>query len=201
MTKSIFAGGLASAIALSCFAVPASADALPGVRGVDHIGMTVPDMAEAVSFFGDVLGCKKAMSFGPFMDDKGTFMHDLLDVDPRAVIEEITLMRCGFGSNIELFKYTAPDQQTVKAKNSDIGGHHVAIYVDDIEAAAAYLKDKGVRTLMGPLPVSEGPAAGQAILYFFAPWGLQMEAISYPDGMTYEDGAETVLWSAREPAK
>lgn len=185
------------------FALPAQAvsEPLPGMRGVDHIGLTVPDLAEAETFFSDILGCSKAMSFGPFRDDQGTFMQDLLDVHPRAVIEGITLMRCGFGSNIELFKYASPDQKTPEVRNSDIGGHHIAIYVDDIAAAAAYFKEKGVRTLLGPLPVKEGPAAGQSILYFFAPWGLQLEAISYPDGMAYEADAKTVLWSAREPSK
>ena len=54
---------------------------------------------------------------------------------------------------------------------------------------------------MGPLPVKEGPAAGQTILYFQAPWGLQLEAISYPDGMAYEKGADTVLWSPKNPGK
>ena len=52
---------------------------------------------------------------------------------------------------------------------------------------------------MGPLPVNEGPAAGQTILYFQAPWGLQLEAISYPNGMAYEKDAETVLWSPKDP--
>lgn len=84
----------------------ASADSIPGMRGHDHTGVTVPDMKQAVDFFTNVVGCKKAMSFGPFTDDKGTFMQDLLGVDPKAVIEEITMVRCGTGSNIELFKYT-----------------------------------------------------------------------------------------------
>ncbi|TIU09284.1 MAG: glyoxalase [Mesorhizobium sp.] len=179
----------------------ASADSIPGMRGHDHTGVTVPDMKQAVDFFTNVVGCKKAMSFGPFADDKGTFMQDLLGVDPKAIIEEITLVRCGYGSNIELFKYTAPDQKDLTPKNSDIGGFHIAFYVDDVAAAKAYLDAKGVKTRMGPLPVKEGPAAGQTILYFQAPWGLQLEAISYPDGMAYEKGAETVLWSPKDPAK
>ncbi|MDX8532834.1 VOC family protein [Mesorhizobium sp. VK25A] len=179
----------------------ASAGAIPGMRGHDHTGITVPDMKQAVDFFTNVVGCKKAMSFGPFADDKGTFMQDLLGVDPKAVIEEITQIRCGYGSNIELFKYTAPDQKDATPKNSDIGGYHIAFYVDDVAAAKAYLEAKGVKTRMGPLPVKEGPAAGQTILYFQAPWGLQLEAISYPQGMAYEKGAETVLWSPKDPAK
>jgi catechol 2,3-dioxygenase-like lactoylglutathione lyase family enzyme len=114
---------------------PAFADGLPGMRGHDHTGITVPDMDQAVTFFVDVLGCKKAMSFGPFSDNKGNFMKDALDVNPRAVITQITLVRCGYGSNIELFSYTSPDQQVVQPKNSDVGGYHIAFYVDDIKAA------------------------------------------------------------------
>jgi catechol 2,3-dioxygenase-like lactoylglutathione lyase family enzyme len=183
------------------FVTPAAADGLPGMRGHDHTGITVPDMDQAVKFFVDVLGCKKAMSFGPFSDSKGTFMKDALDVNPRAVITQITMVRCGVGSNIELFSYQSPDQQVVQPKNSDIGGYHIAFYVDDIKAADSYLRSKGVWTLFGPIPVTEGPAAGQTIVYFKAPWGLQMEAISYPKGMAYEKDAETILWSPKDPTK
>ncbi len=179
----------------------ASAQGIPGMRGHDHTGVTVPDMAQAVDFFVNVVGCQKAMSFGPFSDDKGTFMQDLLNVNPRAVIEEITLIRCGHGSNLELFKYTSPDQKDATPKNSDIGGYHIAFYVDDIAAAKAYLESKGVKTLMGPLPVEQGPAAGQSIFYFMAPWGLQLEAISYPKGMAYEADAATILWTPKDPSK
>ena len=174
---------------------------VPGMRGHDHTGITVPDMDQAVTFFTDVIGCEKIMSFGPFMDDKGSFMKDALNVHPRAVVRQIVQIRCGFGSNIELFHYESPDQQVVQTKNSDIGGYHIAIYVDDIKSADAYLKSKGVHTLFGPIPVSEGPAAGQTILYFLTPWGLQMEAISYPQGMAYEKDTDKRLWSARDPAK
>ncbi len=192
---------LTATICAICLATPVVADTMPGIRGVNHIGLTVPDLAQAEAFFTDVLACQKATSFGPFRDDTGTFMQDVLDVDPRAVIETIVLMRCGFGSNIELFHYTAPGQKTVTPRNSDIGGHHIAFYVDDIDAAAKYLKDKGLKVNMGPIPVSEGPAAGQTILYFSSPWGLQMEAISFPKGMAYEADGGPVLWSNTDPAK
>lgn len=171
------------------------------MRGMDHIGLTVPDIAAATTFFTDVLGCQAAMSFGPFSDDKGTFMQDALDVDPKAVIEKITLVRCGNGSSIELFQYMAPDQKTAAMRNSDVGGHHIAFYVDDIDAAAAYLKGEGVRTFMGPIPVKEGPAAGQSILYFLAPWGTQMELITYPEGMAYEKDSAVKLWSPKDQPK
>jgi catechol 2,3-dioxygenase-like lactoylglutathione lyase family enzyme len=142
------------------------------------------------------------MSFGPFSDDKGTFMTDLLGVDSKAVIKNITQVRCGYGSNIELFEYSAPDQRELKQKNSDIGAFHVALYVDDVAAAKAYLDKKGVATRLGPLPIKDGPASGQTILYFQAPWGgIQFEAISYNDGMAYEKTSETKLWDPKKPAE
>jgi catechol 2,3-dioxygenase-like lactoylglutathione lyase family enzyme len=193
---------LLAAAALSMSFGIAHADSLPGLRGHDHTGVTVPDMKQAVDFFTNVLGCKAAMSFGPFADDKGTFMTDVLGVDPKAVIKTITQVRCGFGSNIELFEYSAPDQKTISQKNSDIGAFHIAFYVDDVAAAKAYLDKKGIATRMGPIPIKEGPAAGQTILYFQAPWGnLQFEAISYPQGMAYEKTAETKLWTPKDPGQ
>lgn len=183
------------------FLSPATAGSLPGLRGHDHTGVTVPDIKQALDFFTNVLGCQHAMTFGPFADDKGTFMQDLLNVHPRAKIEQISLVRCGFGSNIELFQYSSPDQKDMTPKNSDIGGYHIAFYVDDIKAAADYLKANNVKTMMGPLPVDQGPAAGQSILYFMAPWGLQFEAISYPKGMAYEKDGGTILWSPKDPGK
>jgi len=179
----------------------ARADGVPGLRGHDHTGITVPDIKQATDFFIYVLGCKEAMSFGPFADEKGNFMTQLVNVNPRAVINKITLVRCGYGSNIELFQYTSPDQKDMTPKNSDIGGYHVAFYVDDVKAAKDYLDSKGVKTFFGPFPVEEGPAAGQTITYFLAPWGLQMEIISYPKGMAYEKTSPIKLWSPTDPAK
>lgn len=192
---------LAAAALLASLSLPALADPLPGIRGVNHIGLTVPDLDQAETFFTEVLGCERAMAFGPFRDDEGTFMQDLLGVDPRAEVNQIRMLRCGFGSNIELFSYDAPDQATIRQRNSDIGAYHIAFYVDDIDAAAASLREAGIQTNMGPLPVSDGPAAGQSILYFSAPWGLQFEAISFPQGMAYEREGGPILWSNTAPSE
>ena len=176
----------------------ARAETLPTMRGVDHVGVTVFDSKPAIAFFETVLGCKAMVSFGPFRDDKGDFMKNLLNVHPRAVINKITLVRCGNGSNVELLEYRAPDQKKARPKNSDLAGHHIAFYVDDMKAAVDYLKKTGVKTFLGPLTVKDGPAAGQTILYFVAPWGLQMELISYPKGMAYEKMGKGKLWSPKD---
>jgi catechol 2,3-dioxygenase-like lactoylglutathione lyase family enzyme len=190
----------AAAVVILAMTSLGRADGVPGLRGHDHTGITVPDIKQATDFFVNVLGCKEVMSFGPFADEKGDFMHILLNVDPKSVIKQITLVRCGYGSNIELFQYTAPDQKDMTPKNSDIGGYHIAFYVDDIKAAKAYLDSKGVKTFFN-LSVDQGPAAGQSIFYFLAPWGLQMEAITYPQGMAYEKTSPIKLWSPKDPSQ
>jgi catechol 2,3-dioxygenase-like lactoylglutathione lyase family enzyme len=109
------------------------------------------------------------------------------------------VVRVANGSNIELFQYTSPDQDTRFAVNSSYSGHHIAIYVDSIAKAAERLgRRMGARRLLGPLPVTEGPAAGQSINYFGTPFGTYVELISYPHGMAYEATADVKLWSPKD---
>src|SRR6202021_4338994 len=112
----------AATLALALGQSAAHADGLPGMRGHDHTGITVPDMNEALTFFVDVLGCKKAMSFGPIADPEpnGTFMKDALGVDRNTVITQITLVRCGMGSNIGLFSYQSPEQRAGRLKTASV---------------------------------------------------------------------------------
>ncbi|MFF9073614.1 VOC family protein [Streptomyces sp. NPDC014735] len=158
---------------------------LPGLAGVDHIGFTVPDLAEARAFLVDVLGCEYMYSLGPFRDDDGNWMADHLDVHPRAVMRQLHFFRCGGQAIFEVFEYAAPGRNTTLPRNSDIGGHHVALYVDDLDAAVAYLRSRGIRVLGEPSS-SSGPSEGQRWVYFLAPWGMQFELVSYPGGKAFD---------------
>jgi catechol 2,3-dioxygenase-like lactoylglutathione lyase family enzyme len=163
-----------------------------GLVGMDHVGITVPDIDEAVAWFENVMGCVAPLTFGPFSG-----VQDLLDVDPQAVIHQITMVRCGRSANIELFDYSAPNQRTDFPKNSDWAGHHIAFYVTDIDAAVQYMVAHGAQKFFGPLPVTDGPAAGQSINYFRTPFGTYIELISYPNGMAYERDPGRPLWSPK----
>jgi catechol 2,3-dioxygenase-like lactoylglutathione lyase family enzyme len=168
-----------------------------GLVGADHVGITVPDINQAIEWFEDVMGAVGPLTFGPFSDPVGTFMHDLLGVDPRAVISQITMLRLGHSGGIELFHYDAPDQLHSHPRNSDWSGHHIAFYVTDIDQAVEYMRSKGVEKFLGPFPVTGGPAAGQSINYFRTPFGTFIELISYPDGMAYERDPSRPLWSPK----
>ncbi|MGV8883066.1 MAG: VOC family protein [Rhodoglobus sp.] len=165
--------------------------AIPGIRGMEHIGFTVPNITEACDFFITVLGATELfVAATDFRNDDSDWMTEHLHVHPRAVIKEFRYLRLGNGSNLEIFEYNAPDQAQVPPKNSDIGGHHFAFYVDDMDAAIAYLRDNGVEVLGEPTSYTDGPNLGLTWCYFMAPWGLQLEIVSSPHGTAYDNEAK-----------
>jgi len=161
------------------------AQTLPGLTGVDHIGFTVPDLEQARIFLVDVLGCEYMYSLGPFRHGDSEWMVEHLAVDARAVMERLHFFRCGGQAIFEVFQYSAPDQDTDQPRNSDIGGHHVALYVEDLDAALAFLHEQGL-TVLGEPTASKGPSEGQRWVYFLSPWGMQFELVSYPGGKAFD---------------
>ena len=155
---------------------------LPGMRRVDHVGFTVPDLDAAHTWLVDVLGAEYLYSLGPFAhtDD---WMSTHLRVHPRATMQN-RWYRVGGETMLEVFEYSSPDQHDAIPRNSDIGGHHVALYVDDIDAAIEHLRAHDVEVFDGPT-ASQGPAEGNRWIYFRAPWGLQLELVSYPGGKAF----------------
>jgi catechol 2,3-dioxygenase-like lactoylglutathione lyase family enzyme len=159
------------------------------LHGVEHLGFTVPDLEQAVSFFVEVLGCEHLYDMGPFSDPEGTWMSDNLDVHPRAEIPKFSLLRCADGAN-------SPDQVTRWPRMSDYGGTHIAFYVDDMNAALADVRSHGVRVLGQGKKDGIGPEAGNesTFAHFLAPWGQLLEFVTYPNGREYFRAGERRLW-------
>jgi len=158
--------------------------AIPGLRRLDHVGFTVPDLEAASRWLVDVLGCEYMYTLGPFSSDDD-WMRAHMNVDPRTVMRRLHFFRLGGQAVFEVFEYEAPEQAAQPPRNSDVGGHHVAIYVDDLDAAVAYLREQDV-TVLGDPTTSRGPSEGQRWVYFLAPWGMQLELVSYPHGKAFE---------------
>jgi catechol 2,3-dioxygenase-like lactoylglutathione lyase family enzyme len=164
---------------------------LPGMYGMEHIGFTVPDINEACDWFERILGAETLYTAATnFRHDDDNWMQEHLRVHPRAVIKEFRYMRMGNGTNFEVFEYDAPDQERTEPKNSDIGGHHLAFYVEDIDAAIDFLKKNDVEVLGEPTAYTEGPNLGLTWCYFLTPWGQQLEVVSAPGGTVYDNEAQ-----------
>src|SRR3712207_5337877 len=109
---------------------------LPGLRGVDHVGITVPDIEQATAFFVDVLGCELLYEREPPRDDSP---RDRLGVPPGSRIQAVHFLRCASGANVELFEFYSPDQREDFPRPSDVGIQHLAVYVDDLDRKSTRL--------------------------------------------------------------
>lgn len=168
--------------------------ALTGLKGTEHIGLTVPNLDDAVRFFVDVLGGEELFAVGPYESDDD-WMTENLNVDPRSRIDLIKMVRVGDGPTFELFEYQVKDRQDSMPRNSDLGGHHIAFYVDDIDRAVTELKAAGLLVLGQPKRITDGPSEGLSWVYFLSPWGLQMEVVSYPHGIKAYEQNRFSVWS------
>lgn len=118
------------------------------VRKIDHIGIAVRDLKEAIKFYEEMLGLKV------------TEIEEVADQKVR-----VAFLPAG-DSEVELLESTTPDGPIARfiEKNGE-GIQHIAFRVDNVEEKLAGLKDKGVRL------IDEKPrrGAGGAMIAFLHP--------------------------------
>lgn len=159
-------------------------DPLPGLEGLDHVGLTVLDLDEGVRFYCSLLQAKEIFRLGPFdsrelpaVDGKDWSMAFVNVADASFTLAMLELPN---GSRVELFQYDRPtDRNPVPPRNCDIGGHHIAFKVTDLDSVLSKGSSLGLRFMAGPIAIDEGPAAGQRIIYCLDPWGNQLELVEY----------------------
>lgn len=154
-------------------------------RGIDHIGLTVPDIEEATIFFKNALNANVLYDVLP-KDDKpmeGKETETQLGIPKNSKIVHMRLLEIGNGPTIEMFQFSNTLQKDT-ANLNDFGWQHIALYTDDIEKATEQVKLAGGELLSKPHPlanVENGPR--NRGVYFKSPWGSLIELISYPDGL------------------
>ncbi|QEM11724.1 VOC family protein [Mucilaginibacter rubeus] len=166
----------------------------PGLVGIDHVGINVPDMDQAVKFFHDMFGFTPVTQLGPFSmpaEWKKTFhIHENADQ------VELKMLRAGDGSNIELFAYKPNAGSQEQPYRDDLSASHFSIYTSDIKATKAYLEAKGVK-FVSDIQSGGGDTEGENWVYLETPWGSTIELNSYPKGKGYEKHNPAVkLWTA-----
>jgi len=100
------------------------------LKNIDHIGIAVANLHESLAFWETTLGIE---------------LHGIEEVAEQKV-------RTAFlpvdDTEIELLEPTSPDSTIAKfIEKRGEGLHHIAIRVDDIEAALAELKAKGIQLI------------------------------------------------------
>ena len=131
----------------------------------NHTGITVVDIESSMSFFREVLGFETTEIF----HHKGETVENLTGI-PGAEV------KLGFvdmpNHRLELLEYITQDARKVSdLRNCDPGAFHLALEVDDIDAAVAAVASSGFVPYSDPQTV---------------PNGNRNVYLRHPDGITIE---------------
>ena len=131
---------------------------------IDHIGVAVEDLAEAIALYGERLG---------------------MELEYRETVEEqgVEAVLLGVGeSHVELLRPLGPDTAVGKfLAREGPGLHHVAYGTDDIESALEAARGAGLRL------IDEQPRVGMrgsrvAFLHPKSTGGVLTELVEAPEG-------------------
>jgi methylmalonyl-CoA/ethylmalonyl-CoA epimerase len=129
------------------------------INKLDHIGIAVKDIDEALKFYSDAVGLR---------------CTHVEEVPGQHV--KIAFLPVG-GMNIELLESTDPEGAVAKfIEKKGEGIQHIAFLVDDMESAMAALKEKGVE-FIDPIPRTGAHGSKIAFLHPRASHGVLMELV------------------------
>jgi methylmalonyl-CoA/ethylmalonyl-CoA epimerase len=132
---------------------------------IDHVGVAVSDLDEAITYYRDVFGMQLA--------------HE--ESNPDQGVREAMMSVGDSGSYVQLLAPLSPDSPIGKfLDRSGPGLQQVAYRVDDIDAVSAILRERGCRLLYDePRPGTAG-----ALINFVHPkdaGGVLLELVQAPE--------------------
>ena len=133
---------------------------------IDHIGIGVNDLAAAKDIFGDKLG----------------MFHQPEDEVVAEQKVKVSFFPCG-DAELEFLESTSPDGPIAKAIEKNGGRNlvqHIALRVDNVEAAIADLMAKGVE-MLDKAPRYGAGGAKIAFLHPKSTGGILIEICEHPD--------------------
>ncbi|TMV86489.1 VOC family protein [Thioclava sp. BHET1] len=170
----------------------------PPTRGIEHLGITVPDHDAALAFFTAAFGAIRLYSLvneqtGPLSAQTVGARNGLRF---GTSIRAVSMLRLANGPNLEIFEIDRPSGQP-ESSISDLGISHFSLTVEDIDLTCARFEEAGGVLLAGPYDLSDQEAGrGNRGRFGRAPWGLLIEMEQLPAAMDYdtEEGATAQRW-------
>lgn len=147
-----------------------------GFKGIHHVAISVPSLAEAKTFYVDKLGfvlCDES-HLAPSEDgDKVTGL--------RGADSHVLMVKAG-NLFLEIFEFHNPAPKTQNNRPvCDHGYTHLALEVEDIQVAYEYLKQAGVRWHHTPTEAGDG----YVVTYGRDPFGNVIEIQQLVDSLPY----------------
>lgn len=140
------------------------------ISRVEHTGITVSSLQDALDFWVNVLGfqCLYTWTF-----ENSPFIEHLVGVQGA---EMSLAMVEGYGHRVELLEYRAPaDRKILRPRSCDVGSVHIGLYVDDLDAALARVAEAGWFPVAEPQTVQGGERDGMRLIYVRGPDGVTIE--------------------------
>jgi catechol 2,3-dioxygenase-like lactoylglutathione lyase family enzyme len=128
-------------------------------RGIDHVGLTVPDLPKTLAFFTECLGWKQ-------VGEKPDY--------PAAFVSDGHLL-------VTLWQLKETDKAVEFNRRANVGLHHLALRVEN-EAALHEMHERvakwpGARVEFAPEPLGKGPKMHMMI---YEPGGIRLEFDAAP---------------------
>lgn len=168
----------------------------PLTRGINHVGLTVPDLQQATEFLQKALDAKFVYNGLTESDPprKGADTERQLGLTSGSIIIKQRLLRIGNSANLELFEIVSEEQRQPSSLQ-DFGWNHISLYVDDINYAIERVKAAGGKFLSEVHGNSRHEdTKDNASVYFHTPWGSLIELQSIPNGYYYPEDSEAETW-------
>ena len=143
------------------------------IGGTAHVGVCVPDVEEAVSWYRDILGMRVLSP--PYLVEGPEIERDMGEMIPGVRLKGAIV---GFESSdhvLELIEYPSHPGSPRGRSLTDTGISHMGLLCDDLPETRAELERKGVRFLM-----SDRTGAGIAGLHDVVRGSLRRGV--HPDG-------------------
>jgi catechol 2,3-dioxygenase-like lactoylglutathione lyase family enzyme len=145
------------------------------IVGIDHTSYTVANLERSLAFYVGLLGFTVVWQ----REIDNQYFRDIVGF-PDCVVKAAHLRVPNSQHKLELFEYVTPRGTTADVRTNNVGSSHISLYVDDLEAAYAELRAKGVQFRSRPVTVDAGANKGAKGLYLLDPDGITVELFQRP---------------------
>ncbi|OHT82541.1 VOC family protein [Mycobacteroides saopaulense] len=145
---------------------------------VNHVGITVPDIAAAIDWYREVFGFACVM--GPRTLERGPNGELPPGLDPRFRRARMSGLQTPNGVGVELFEFIDPmtdPPPELPVDYSRRGTWHLCLTVPDVQEQTRTVADRGGRIITAPRPVVAGRPWSMS--YLTDPWGTVIELMSH----------------------
>jgi len=159
-------------------------------RSFSHIGITVPDINKAVSFYENVMGWYIIMKPSEVKKDKDTAIGqmciDVFGEDWETF--EIAHMATSDGVGIELFCFPHGNKEIPEFNPFNTGLFHFCVQDPDIEGLTKKIVEHGGKQRM-PIRAYYPDDKPYKMVYVQDPFGIVFEIYTHSYELTYSQGA------------